>query len=366
MLKAYKFRIYPTSKQTHIMNMWLEECRWLYNYFLEQRKKCWEIENKSLSYYAQNSFLVETKELRSSLKNIHSQVLQDVLVRLDLSFKAFFRRIKAGDKPGYPRFKGFNRYHSFSFPQFGFKITEQGLKLSKIGTIKIKLHRNITGQIKTCCIKKSTTGKWYVTFSCIVEKNPLLKTGRSVGIDVGLESFATLSDGVKIDNPRFFKHEEKSLAKAQRKFSKLNKGTPERAKARKVVAKIHERISNKRNNFAHQQSNSIVKSFDTICMEDLSINEMVHTHTCINKSISDVAWGQFTRLIAYKAECADKRLILVNPAYTSQICSSCGHKVLKKLSDRTHNCPCCGLSLDRDHNAAINILRLGLQSLASA
>lgn len=362
MLKTYKYRLYPTKKQQTILNATLSECCWLYNHFLEQRKNFWEQEKKSINYHTQAVSIVALKQQRESLTIVHSQVLQNVAVRIDLAFKAFFRRVKAGEKPGYPRFRGKDRYNSFTFPQSGFEIKDGRLKLSKIGSIKFTYHRQIESKAKTCTIKKSSTDKWYVSFSCEVLFTPLPKLDKTIGIDVGLTSFATFSDGSKIDNPRFFRKEEKALAKVQKKLSKQEKGSPERKKARKVVSKIHERIANKRSDFAHQESRKIVNSHGTICIEDLSVNQMVHNR-CLSKSIMDAGWKQFAQYLSYKAECADRKLIRVNPAFTSQTCSACGHREVKKLSDRIHNCSCCGFTTDRDHNAALNILRLGTQSL---
>ena len=363
MLKTFKYRIYPTKKQTTTLLQTLEECRWLYNHFLEERKSSYEREKKSMSYHSQAVSMVKLKQDRPSLTTVHSQVLQNVAVRIDLAFKAFFRRLKAHETPGYPRFKG-KGYDSFTFPQSGFRITENGLKLSKIGLIKIILHRPIEGKIKTCTIRKSATNKWFVTFSCLVNPKPLRKSKRSTGIDVGIESFATFSNKAKIENPHFLKQEENILAKAQRKFSKTDKATPKRKKLSKIISRIHERISNKRTDFSHQQSRKIINQYGTICVEDLSINKMIHD-SCLSKNISDVAWGQFIRYLSYKAESAGRNLIKVNPAYTSQDCSKCGHRETKKLSDRIHTCSCCGFTTDRDHNAALNILALGLQSMGS-
>lgn len=344
------------------MNQWLEECRWLFNYFLAERKEAWEREQKSINYHTQATSLPVLKEQRPSLASVHSQVLQNVAVRIDLAFKAFFRRVKAGEKPGYPRFRGKGRYDSFTFPQSGFKLDGNILRLSKIGNVKVVLHRPVEGQIKTCTIKRSSTGKWYVMFSCEWEPTSLPENDQVVGIDVGLHSFATLSTGEQIENPKFFRQEEKALAKAQRKLSKAEKGTPERKKRRKVVARIHERIAWKRQDFIHQHSRKIVNRFGIIAVEDLNVNRMVHNH-CLAKSIQDAAWSGFFQLLAMKAEWAARKFIAVNPAYTSQTCSACGHRQKMPLSERIFKCPCCSLVLDRDYNAALNILGLGRQAL---
>ena len=362
MRKTFKYRIYPTKKQDRIMSQWFEECRWLFNHFLAERKNAWEQEQKSLSLYEQHASLPALKEQRPSLASVHSQVLQNVAVRIDLAFKAFFRRVKAGEKPGYPRFRGKGRYDSFTFPQSGFSLDGNILRLSKIGNVKVVLHRPVEGNIKTCTIKRSSTDKWYVMFSCEWEPTPLPENNEAVGIDVGLHSFATLSTGEQIENPRFFRQEERELAKVQRKLSKAEKGTPERKKRRKVVARVHERIAWKRQDFIHQHSRKIVNRFGIIAVEDLNVNRMVHNH-CLAKSISDVAWSGFFQLLAVKAEWAARKFVAVNPAYTSQDCSGCGHRQKMPLSERVFKCPCCGLVFDRDYNAALNILGLGLQSL---
>jgi len=368
MKKTFKYRIFPTHVQTAKLNKTLEGCRWLYNHFLEQRKTAWETEKKSVSRYDQVNSLPVLKKEQPFLQDVFSQCLQEIAVRLDLAFRAFFRRVKAGEKPGYPRFRGKFRYDSFTYPQSGFKLLKNVVQLSKIGGIKINLHRPIEGQIKTCTVRRSLTGKWYVTFSCILDCMPVEQPVEpAIGIDMGLKHFATFSDGQRIENPRFFKHEQKNLAKAQRKLSKQEKASKLRAKACKVVARVHERISWKRENFAHQEARKIVNRFNTIAVEDLSINDMKKDNfRCINRSIGDVAWRQFLDFIKQKAEWAGARCVEINPAYTSQICSACGNRHKLKLSQRIYHCPVCDLSMDRDQNAAINILGLGLQSLGSA
>jgi putative transposase len=364
MLKAYKFRIYPTKSQRTKMEQTLDLCRWTYNKTLEIRKNAWENEGKSLSKYETNNLLPEWKADKPELKDVFSQVLQNVHERVDLALKAFLRRVKAGEKPGYPRFRGRGRYDSFTYPQKGFKIDSGKLYLSKIGNIKINLHRPIEGKIKRLTVRRAATGKWYACFSVEIEDQPKppWKDGSLVGIDVGLESFATLSNGEKISNPRFFREEEHELARAQRKLSKAPKGTPDRKKALKVVQRVHERISNRRTDFAHQISHRLVDQFGFIAFEDLNIQNMLKNH-CLAKSISDVAWGMLVKATESKAVYAGSKVVLVDPRNTSQMCSRCGLIVKKDLSERVHRCHECGLSMDRDLNAAINILRLGLQSV---
>jgi putative transposase len=308
--------------------------------------------------------LPQLKQERPALSSVHSQVLQNVAVRIDLAFKAFFRRCKAGEEPGYPRFRGKGRYDSMTFPQYGkgCQLTDGGLKLSKVGAVRTIQHRPLDGTPKTCTVRRSSTDKWYVSITCEGDAQPLPTTGDAVGIDVGLASFYTLSTGEQAPCPKFLRTDEKDLKRTQRKLSAAVKGTPERAKRRTIVATVHERIANRRSNFCHQESRRLVNRFAVIAVEDLSVNRMVHNH-CLAKSIVDAAWSQFAVHLTYKAAWAGKVVVAVNPAYTSQDCSQCGHRERKPLSQRVHQCGCCGLTLDRDHNAALNILRLGQQSL---
>jgi len=218
---------------------------------------------------------------------VHSQVLQNVAVRVDLAFKAFFRRVRAqAQERGFPRFKGQGRYDSFTFPQSGFSIThDQRVCLSKIGSIKLVYHRSICGKIKTLTVHRSSTGKWYACFSveCEPERRPDMP--EQVGIDVGLQTFATLSTGEEITNPRFFRQEEKALAKVQRQHAQLAKGTKSRRKHRQAVARVHERIAWRRENFTHQASRKIVNAYGLICVEDLQVKPMTQNH-CLAKSIA--------------------------------------------------------------------------------
>jgi putative transposase len=366
LLKVLRYRIYPTKSQLSKMVDTLELCRRTYNETLAVRKNAYEQDGKSVSYYETKKLLPQWKEETPDLKQVHSQVLQEVVKRVDLAYQAFFRRIKEGEKPGYPRFKGYGRYDSFTYTQSGFSLKPGKLWLSKIGDIKIKLHRAVDGAIQRLNIRRMPTGKWFVSF--LIEAEPdesIPKTGLSTGVDVGLKSFITLSNGEHVDNPRFFVQEENALAKAQRKLSRAEKGTLERAKALKVVHRVHERITNKRDDFVQKVSSDLVITYDLIVFEDLNIKGMVKNH-CLAKHIADAAWNKLIAATSYKAEWAGKRVELVNPSNTSQICSGCGQIVLKDLSERVHKCPFCGLTLDRDHNAAINILRLGLQSVANA
>jgi len=347
------------------MQQSLDACRWVYNKTLEVRRDSWREYKKPLSLYETSKMLTRWKQNEPWLYGAFSQCLQEAQHRVDLAFRGFFRRVHNGEKKvGYPRFKG-DWYKSFTYPQRGFKFLDDGrLYLSKIGPVKIKLHRPIEGQIKTLTIKRNSLGNWYASFSCEVESTPLPHSPKTVGIDVGLTHFATLSDGEQIANPRFFRKDEKALAKAQHRLSRAAKGTQEYRKRKRVVQHIHQRIANRRGDFAHKLSRRLVDKFQVIVFEDLNIQDMQNGNwRSMNKSISDAAWRQFMDFTIYKAESAGRTCIKVDPRNTTQMCSSCGRIVKKDLSVRVHECPYCGLKLDRDHNAALNILARGLSCL---
>jgi len=362
MLKVFQFRLYPTKAQKSKINQTLEYLRWVYNETLAVRKNSWEQEKKNVSLTQTNKLLTGWKKQHPKLNSVYSQVLQDAQVRVDLAFQAFFRRVKAScEKAGYPRFKGYRRYDSLTYTQFGYKLEADKLNLSKIGTIKVNMHRKVEGKIHRITVRRASTGKLFVSIITEVEAKPApFKDGSVVGVDVGLESFATLSNGEKIENPRFFRTEEHELAKAQRKLSAEKKGSERWRKRLKVVQRVHERIANKRSNFIHQESRKLVNRFGVVAFEDLNVKGMMNGN--LAKSIGDAGWSMFVNATRYKAEEAGSKVVLVNPNGTSQICSRCGLVVKKDLGERTHRCE-CGLEIDRDLNASINILRLGLESL---
>jgi putative transposase len=363
-IKSFKYRLYPTKAQRTKMNHILDECQILYNHFLSERTLAWERKKEHVSLYDQIGTIPSLKKQRPSLKEVYAQSLQDVATRVDLAFKAFFRRCKSGEKPGYPRRKN-DTYDSFRYPQFypkgcPFQFVENNrIKLAKVGNIKARIDRPIQGMPKNCTVRRTSTGKWFVSISCAVEDQPLPVNKLEVGIDLGLSAFATMSDGSRIANPRFFKKEQAALAKAQRRFEKQKKGSVARRKAKKVVARVHERIRNKRIDFCHQESRKVVNKYGIICVEDLSVNRLLEERK-YSKSIADAAWGMFLGFTSYKAESAGRRVVQVDPRNTSQICSNCGEIVKKSLSERIHRCT-CGYVEDRDVNAARNILQRALQ-----
>ena len=335
----------------------LETCRILYNSCLVDRNRHYEETGKGLSRIDQQKILVKDKKNISYLTDIHSQVLQDVLFRVEKAYKAFFRRLKdRNGKAGYPRFKNYGRYDSITYTQSGFEIIDGKLALSKIGHIKLKQHRSVFGIIKTCNIKKEID-KWYVCFS--VEYTPVTKKQtvirKHVGIDVGIRSFAVLSNGETLDNPKYLVKSEEKLIKKQKRLSSKEKGSNNRKKARIEVAIAHKKVSNQRKDFQHKQSRRLVAHYGYIAVEDLQIRNMVKNH-CLSKSIHDAGWGQFLSFMEYKAEEAGILFLRVNPRNTSKTCSVCGYIYSDMdLSVRKWTCPVCNTTHDRDVNAAINV-----------
>ncbi|HWZ17924.1 MAG TPA: transposase [Ktedonobacteraceae bacterium] len=376
MRKAFKFRLYPTKKQEKLLFWTLTRCRELYNAALQERKEAYEMAGKSISYYEQKRDLVEIKAaLRPEYQDIHSQVVQDVLLRLKRAFDHFFRRVKNGEEPGYPRFQGRNRYHSFTYPQGGYSLThDHRVCLSKIGSIKMMLHRKMEGTIKTCTIEYQA-GQWYVVFSCEVEHpEPLPPLESEIGIDLGITHFAAISDGTFIESPRFFCQAQADLKRKQHALSRKKRGSHRREKARKVLAKAHRKVANQRRDFHHKQANKLVKEHQVIVFEELQLMNLVRSPKAkqdengmylpngaaakggLNKSMLDAGWGQFVQIVTSKAAWAGRVVAKINPMKTSQICSACGKQgPHKDLDERIHICIHCGVVLDRDENAAINI-----------
>ncbi len=356
--------MYPTRQQAHQLEQTLDTCRRLYNLALADRKIAYEVEGISRSYEDQAAMLtIERKN--GNFTGIYAHCLQDVLRRLDKAFKAFFRRVKSGEKPGYPRFKGAGWYKSFTYPdsETGYKLEGSKLTLSKIGTIRIFKHREVEGKIKTCTIKKDHLGRWYAVLVTEIEDVPAIEAKTAIGVDVGLKSLITTSTGETIEYPRYYVQAEKKLAAAQRSLSRKKRGSANRRKAKVKVAKISNRIQNLRDEFLHQVSRKLVDSADIIVFEDLNINGMLKNHH-LAKHIQDHAWGKLIQFTQSKAAKAGKVVELVDARYTSQKCSQCGIMVPKTLAERTHACPNCGLEMDRDLNASLNIRTLGLRGRA--
>ena len=363
MIKAFKYRLYPTKKQEAAFVRTITTCRYTYNNALEERIKTYKETKKSVSYVDQANALKQNKN--EWQKQVHSQVLQNSLKRIDVSFSNFFRRIKEQKsgkkiKAGFPRFKPDQRFNSFCYPQSGFRLTSENkrIKLSKIGDVRLIYSRPIEGTIKTCRVVREAD-QWFVVLTCIHDTPiPPKSTNPTVGVDVGIKTFAFLSDGKSFDNPRHTKNSESKLTQVQRRLSRKVKGSHNRNKQRIEVAKVHRTTRRQREDFLHKTSRTLVDAYGCIIFEKLNIKGMVRNHK-LAKHISDCAWGKLIEFTQYKAEEAGVEVILVNPKNTTQMCSGCEKIVPKTLADRTHSCPYCGLEIDRDLNAAKNIRRVG-------
>jgi putative transposase len=354
--KTYKYRLYPTREQIRLLEAAFDTCRILYNSCLLDRVRHYGETGRGLTRIRQQEILVADKNLHPRLWDVHSQCLQNVLFRVERAYAGFFRRMKAGEKPGYPRLKGEGRYDSITYPQEpGFKLTPEGLRLSKIGTVKIKLHRSLVGKAKTCTVRRDACGRWHASISVLYTPEAKAVPAAEVGIDVGIRHFACLSTGEAVENPRNLARAENKLAHLQRGLSRKLRGSKNRYKARLRVARAHRKVRDRRADFHHKITRGLVDRYGLIAVEDLRIRNMVKNRH-LAKHIGDAGWGQFLRFLEYKAEDAGIRVERVAPRYTSILCSGCGTKVPKPLSVRIHRCPACGLVLDRDHNAAQNIL----------
>jgi putative transposase len=358
--KTYKYKLVPTPTQERELGRVLGLCRWLYNTALEQRITAWQRCYVSLSQYQQAAELKDIRAAMPEYAAIHSHVLQDVLARLDKTYQAFFRRVKAGEKAGFPRYQARTRWHSFTYIEYGngARLDNGFLVLSKIGRIAVRWSRPIEGTPKTVTISKETDG-WYVCFSCAdVPVHPLPETRQETGVDLGIEAFVTLSDGTRIFSPGWYRKVERALKMAQRRVTRRKKGSNRRRKAVVLLAKAHQKVRRQRQDFHHETALALVRAHDTIYHENLQPANMVKNHH-LAKSISDAGWLAFLIILSFKAAWAGRKVVAVPPAYTSQMCSGCGILVSKSLSVRWHTCPECGTSLHRDHNAAKNIERAG-------
>jgi len=354
MHRMFKYRLYPSRPQENHLQRHLTHCKDVYNTLLHHCRR-----NPTLpSQYTLNMLLPALKHEHPEYADVHSQVLQNISKRIRDAYHGFLARRDAGLKAGKPRFKSAGRYKSMTYPQSGFKVEGDTLVLSKIGSMRIRLHRPIGGDVKTLTVKRMPSGKWFAVFCCEVEAQPMEKPFGEVGIDLGLECFATLSDGTRIENPRYYRSSERRLAHLQRSLSRKEKGSRNHMRARLRVARLHEKVENRRSDFLHKASRAVADAYGTVIVEDLKIRNMVRNHR-LAKSIQDAGWGRFVRMLCYKEEESGGRVVFVKPHGTSQRCSGCGETVAKSLSDRVHECPFCGLTLDRDLNASRNILEIG-------
>ena len=355
--RVFKYRLYPSKAQEKHLFRVLNCARHLYNMALAERKYAYQLEGRSVT-------LAETEQLAKRYRaafpyaqQMFSQTAQSVVKQVDLAFQAFFRRVKAGEKPGYPRFKGRNRFHSFEFKQYGVgaKVDGRRLKLYGIGRVAVRWHRPLEGTVKTVRIVHKA-GKWYACFACEVpDAAPLPETRCVVGIDMGISALITTSDGEKVESPTFYRKAQAELRRRQRCLARAKKGGKNRRKKLLAVQRQHEYVANQRRDFAHKLSTELVRQYDRIALEDLRVSNMVRNHH-LSKSILDSGWSMFRQFLTYKAESAGRAVASVDPAYTSKCCSNCG-AIFQDFDLSTRWVACaCGLSLDRDHNAAIAVL----------
>jgi putative transposase len=364
MLISYKFRIYPSKTVEAKLNEQLEICRWLYNKLLEEVNKARK-EGRKIMWKDTQALIVKLKQEKPELKNVYSKVLQMVNYQLWSNIKALNELKKKGKKVGRLRYKTGNSFKTLNFNQSGFKIDfeRKKLVLSKVGEIPIKLHRPVEGKIKGVIIKRTKTGKWFAIVQAEVDEKPLPPTGRAVGIDLGVYSFCVDSDGNAFENPKFIDKTLEKIRRVQKQLSRKQKGSRRREKVRLRLAKLYEKLENQRLDFLHKLSCYYVRNYDVICVEDLDVKDMVENgkSSTLNRHILDSAWSKFLSLLAYKAERAGRRVVRVKPANTSKRCAKCGHVVEDlRLNDRRFVCPKCGWEVDRDYNASLNILDVGL------
>ncbi|MEP7284912.1 MAG: transposase [Chloroflexota bacterium] len=357
-LKTFKYRLYPTPTQEKLLTQVLDVCHHWYNMCVEDRKVAWELEKRSVSKGEQEKTGIRYRATFPRAKAVFSQTMQVVCDDVDKAFQAFFRRVKAGQTPGYPRFKGYRYFDSFGFKQYGMGIKLDGrrLKIFGVGRVHIFWHRPVQGKIKTARIRR-IAGKWYVCFSCeLGDPIALEPTGCAVGIDLNVENLLHDSDNRRVESPKPYRKAQADLRLAQRSMQRKTKGSKNRRKALLHIQRLHEHIKNARQDLLNKEAHYYTQHYDLIGIEDLQTANMVRNKH-LSKSILDQGWGFFRQRLVAKAANAGRRLVLVNPAYTSKTCSCCGQLFQDlTLSDRWVTCH-CGLSLARDHNAAINILK---------
>lgn len=379
MRTAYQYRLRPTKAQVSMLESWLELLCRQYNYRLAERFNWWELNRCDIdrcslvscsieppkdrpSFYSQKRDLVESKKLFPEYKALHSQVLQDCTQRVEKTFDRWLRGNSIGNRSGKPRFKGKGRYRSFTYPQMKQEcIQGNKVNLPKIGLVKFIQHRPIPEgfRIKTATITRKADG-WYITLSLkddtVPTLTPDLDPDNTVGIDVGLKEFLVTSEGQAVPIPQHYRKREKRLKRLSRSVTRKRKGSSNRRKAVEKLARFQQTTANQRKDFHYKTAGELLNNYDVIAHEDLNIKGLARTR--LAKSILDAGWSQFISILTTKAESAGKLVVGVNPRGTSQNCSGCGERVTKTLADRVHSCPNCGLEIDRDYNAAINILNL--------
>jgi putative transposase len=361
--KTFKHKRKPTPEQERLLEHALTLCRHIYNAAVGERREAWYLRGITATYHQQKAELPDIKVAMPEYDEVHSQVLQNMVLRVDRALQAFFQRTREGKTSGFPRFHGRDRYNSFTYPQFGNGATLDGsdngfLILSKLGRIAVRWSRPLEGAPKTVTVSREADG-WYACFFCVeVPIRPLPPPGQETGIGRGIEAFATFSDGTRILHPSWYRKAERALKTAPRRVSRRKKGSNRRKKALALLARAHQRARRQRQDYHHKTAIGLVRVNDTIYHEGWQTANMVRRHH-LARSMIDAGWSAFLTILSFKAACAGRSVVAVPPAYTSQTCSGCGAVVSRGSSVRWRACPECGTSLHRDHNAALNFMALG-------